>query len=90
MLGAVPIHLPPAPIRSPAHYFLECAGLADLRARYPRVVAAAAAVPAVGGQAAMQALGNILHSCSRCTLGAPVGGVQRAASTGLVIQMSDR
>ncbi len=48
-------------LEDPAHYVLECAGLADLQARYPAVVAAAAAVPAGGGEAAMQALFQPKH-----------------------------
>jgi hypothetical protein len=39
----------------PVHYVLECAGLADLRERYPAVLAAASTVAAVGLQAASHA-----------------------------------
>ncbi len=49
----------------PAHYVIECAGLADLRARNPAVVAAAAAVPAGGGTPPCRRCPspNILLSC---------------------------
>jgi hypothetical protein len=43
-------------LEDPAHYVLECAGLADIWALYPAVVAAAATVISVGAQAAMRAL----------------------------------
>jgi hypothetical protein len=43
------------------HYVLECAGLADLRARYPAVLAAASTVAVVGPQAAMRALFQPSH-----------------------------
>ena len=48
-------------LEDPAHYVLECAGLADLRARYPAVMAAAAAVQTVGAPAAMRALFQPKH-----------------------------
>ena len=43
------------------HDVLECAGLADLRARYPAVLAAASAAAVVGPQAAMRALFQPSH-----------------------------
>ena len=50
-------------LEDPVHYVLECAGLADLRARarYPAVLAAASAAAVVGPQAAMRALFQPSH-----------------------------
>jgi hypothetical protein len=54
--GACPCSACSGALEDPAHYVLECAGLTDLRARYPAVVAAASAVAVVGAQAALRAL----------------------------------
>jgi hypothetical protein len=40
----------PGRLEDPAHYVLECAGLTDIRALHPAVVAAAATVTSVGAQ----------------------------------------
>jgi hypothetical protein len=59
--GACPCDACHGCLEDPAHYVLECAGLADLRARYPAVMDAAAAARTVGPPAAMRALFQPKH-----------------------------